>query len=82
MTTDSFNKKWRKFIAPNKPGLLIDNKLVIEYLDNKFTKYVRENVRFSIREIRLISDHLVCDVEMNNNLDTVIEYKVKKFLNV
>lgn len=81
MDAKAFNVKWKNFIADDKPGLLIDNEDVIKYLDNKFSKYRKDNVKFIIRTIAQIGPQFVCDVIINHRNDTVIEFKVKKILN-
>jgi len=81
MTTIEFNKKWVNFIDENKPGLLIENQEVIDYLDKKLTKYKKENVKFLIKTIGQVGPQLVCDVIINHRKDTVIEFKVNKILN-
>lgn len=80
MTCTEFNKKWDKFIEKDKPGLSIENVNIIKYLDSKYSRYLKENVKFSIREIRQISDTLICDSLINYEKDTVIEFYIKRLV--
>lgn len=82
MTQKQFDEKWKDHLEKGHYGLAIDNPLVTEYLDNKFTELKEIYPEFTYAQIKLKFDspRVYMDPQMINTSE--IEKEITRLLEV
>jgi hypothetical protein len=80
MTCTDFNEKWEKYLEPGHYGASIENKEVLEYLDNKFQTLTKnKNFTYSQIKIKYGSARFYC-VGIDFDVIQDIEIEINKLL--
>lgn len=79
MTTKQFNEKYTDWLVPRYRGLEISNPDVIEYLDKRFTEFIKnDNFKYYQIKMKFGSARFYADGLSRGELEN-IEYNIDKF---